>query len=926
MTYPSNNLSPWLVTLFMLFALSACSTAPVDSDLRPVASAVVRNDIVKSPNDTREYRYLELGNGLKVLLVSDEKADKSAAALTVFRGSFDDPIERPGLAHFLEHMLFIGTEKYPEPDGYFSYVQSHGGSSNAYTASEHTNYFFDVQPEAFREGLDRFAHFFISPLFQKEYVEREKNAVNSEYKMQIKEDGWRGFVVQKQVLNPDHPASRFNIGTLDTLDGDVHGALLTFFDDHYSANEMGLVVLAKEPLDELQPWVVELFSQIRNRNLSNIEREMPLLLEGQLPATMQHDNLKETYGLSYTWPIPPIGDLYRKKPVQYLSNLIGHEGDGSLHKLLNDLGWINSLGAGESVIDDNAAVLSVNLDLTEAGAGHVPEINAYVFAYLDMLRNSDIEQWIYDEQAAVSELGFRFAEKSSAMGVVRTLAPNLEHIPAEDLLVAPYMMEEFDGEMIRDFLGYMTPENVFVAVSSPGYSGSQSEKWFGVSYDLDQGDIETAEVESTRLKLPEPNPFLPESLGLVSADEDLPLPVIQRDDVEVYVDTDVEFRVPRAVTHVSLRNPGGLVALEDAAIAQLYATLVQDDLNALAYPALLAGVSYQIASPPRGFRVSIGGYEDKQFVLLNEVMLRLINLDIDADRFDTLKQEMLKNLSNAAKNRPFRQAYQRVQDTLVNSGWTAEEQIPVIEGLSLVALVQWRDAIFKDVSLQALIHGNVEDEKAAALVELVKQHVSLTGVEVGEPLVATVSGVMEVDLAVDHADAVLALYVQNETASIEERAKSALLTHLVSPGYFSTLRTEQQLGYVVSAIHSVFFERGGMTFLVQSPVVGPAEIRQRTLAFLDTEVERLAGMSAEEYGVNKGGLIARLTQRDKNLSQRAGRYWSDLDRGVTTFDANMQLAKAVSALELPDVQRFLGEVRARLNANYLQVYSNGKFE
>ncbi|MDG1231671.1 MAG: insulinase family protein [Pseudomonadales bacterium] len=127
-----------------LFLVSCESTQVAeDSTSKPSITSVLQ--IEKSPNDTRDYRYLELVNGLKVVLISDRKADKAAASLTAFRGSFHDPSERLGLAHFLEHMLFIGTEKYPEADGYFSFVQAHGGSSNAYTASDHTNYFFDIQ-------------------------------------------------------------------------------------------------------------------------------------------------------------------------------------------------------------------------------------------------------------------------------------------------------------------------------------------------------------------------------------------------------------------------------------------------------------------------------------------------------------------------------------------------------------------------------------------------------------------------------------------------------------------------------------------------------------------------------------------------------------------------------------------------------------
>ena len=140
-------------------------------------------------------------------------------------------------------MLFIGTEKYPKLDGYQNFLARHGGSSNAYTSGDHTNYFFDVQPEAFDEALDRFAQFFIAPLLDPAYVGREKKAVHSEYQLQLKDDGWRGFAVQKKSMNPKHPGTRFNIGSLETLDGDVQSDLIKFFNENYSADQMTLVLL-----------------------------------------------------------------------------------------------------------------------------------------------------------------------------------------------------------------------------------------------------------------------------------------------------------------------------------------------------------------------------------------------------------------------------------------------------------------------------------------------------------------------------------------------------------------------------------------------------------------------------------------------------------------------------------------------------------
>ena len=97
-----------------------------------------------SPNDHRRYHYLELANRLRVLLICDPETDKSAASLAVNTGHFDDPADRQGMAHFLEHMLFLGTRTYPKPGEYQQFMSRHGGSNNAWTGTELTNFFFDI--------------------------------------------------------------------------------------------------------------------------------------------------------------------------------------------------------------------------------------------------------------------------------------------------------------------------------------------------------------------------------------------------------------------------------------------------------------------------------------------------------------------------------------------------------------------------------------------------------------------------------------------------------------------------------------------------------------------------------------------------------------------------------------------------------------
>ena len=138
-------------TIFILFiALISCTS---------------EKQIMKHPLDNSESRTLVLDNGLKVYLLSDPNFNVSAASISVEVGSFQDPEDREGLAHFLEHMLFLGTEKYPDVDEYSSYLKNNGGFSNAYTARDLTNYQFQVLPDAFDGALDRFAQFFICLLY-----------------------------------------------------------------------------------------------------------------------------------------------------------------------------------------------------------------------------------------------------------------------------------------------------------------------------------------------------------------------------------------------------------------------------------------------------------------------------------------------------------------------------------------------------------------------------------------------------------------------------------------------------------------------------------------------------------------------------------------------------------------------------------------
>ena len=186
--------------------------------------------LMKHPLDKSQTRTITLDNKLKVYLLSDPDFNVSAASLAVEVGHLDNPDNRLGIAHFLEHMLFLGTEKYPEVDDYKQYLDNNGGMSNAYTSTDLTNYHFQVLPDAFEGAIDRFSQFFISPLFTEEYTAREVNAVNSEFQMYKMNDGRRAYRLSQIFAKEGHPEQKFSVGNLETL-GDIDRNCLLYTSD-----------------------------------------------------------------------------------------------------------------------------------------------------------------------------------------------------------------------------------------------------------------------------------------------------------------------------------------------------------------------------------------------------------------------------------------------------------------------------------------------------------------------------------------------------------------------------------------------------------------------------------------------------------------------------------------------------------------------
>jgi secreted Zn-dependent insulinase-like peptidase len=890
--------------------------------------------VFKSPSDLRTYEYRKLDSGLEVLLISDPSIETAAVSLDVKTGSKDDPQSRPGLAHFVEHMLFLGTKKYPAADDYQQFLNDNAGSHNAYTAFENTNYFFDIKADQLEPALDRFSRFFIDPLLQEEYVEREKNAVHSEYKAFIKSDARRYLDVLKEQTNPRHPFSKFTVGNLATLaeqgEESLRSAAVDFYQQYYSANAMSLVVLGKEPVDELAQWVKQKFSPVPNRHLLSYEITTPLFTSGTLPLRVDVATVKEMRSLNVSFPVENPRAHLNSQPLHLIGDILGHEGEGSLYQYLQAKGWAEGLSAGIGIEYNGGGLFGIKVALTEAGLQHVDDVADAIFYALRLLREQGVTKLRFEEHQLINRLNFEYLEKISAIHYVMGLSARIKLYQPENILRGPYSLEVYNQPVIKEYLNTMRPENALVSVMAPDFVGTTKSKYYGTPYTAKKIAAEKIAhwnniTDIDGIRIPAPNSFIPQEFSLI--EKTIPTKPTQLEQVGI-VDLwhgQSSFEGPRGAIYLLLNNASVNTSPKASAMSQLLVALLNDSLNSKAYPARLVGFSQSVSSTRRGIQISTGGYSDKQEQLLELVLTQLATAKYSEDRFAALKLQLVKEWRNSSINAPSRVLMQKLSEAIYLNGWSDNELIQAVEMISLEDIVNFSQQLLISSKPTMLVFGNFSATAAMSMASKVNNVLAESISE--ETLVAVVKlpkGKHLLSVDVPHNDAATVLYMQAPEAGYEARAKMGISAQVLKPAYFNSLRTEQQFGYIVYANVSVMQRLGGMVFIVQSPTKTPQQIEVATRKFFRQSLSVVQNMTQQEYSQHQQALIAALSQPPQNLTEEAGDYWYQLIHGYVDFEMDQKLIDAVNGVSLVQWQQFYQSYFIAGNEASLLLIANGK--
>jgi insulysin len=261
-------------------------------------------EIIKPKYDLRKIIGGKLNNNIKYVLIHDESLEKSYVTISINTGSFSNPKEYQGLAHFLEHMLFLGSKTHPSENHYAKRLSLLGGTSNAYTSEFNTVYFFNVFNNGLLEIFDIFSHFFIDPLFDSNSVSREINAVNSEHSKNINNDGWKLYQLQLYLTNKNSELNTFPTGSNNTLNKpDIRNALIEFYNKYYISENISICIASSKSINEMKKIVTDTFGNIENKKANNLVISKPFYSDS-IMKTYCLQTTAEIYKITYIWEIP----------------------------------------------------------------------------------------------------------------------------------------------------------------------------------------------------------------------------------------------------------------------------------------------------------------------------------------------------------------------------------------------------------------------------------------------------------------------------------------------------------------------------------------------------------------------------------------------------------------------------------------------
>ncbi|WP_094751416.1 insulinase family protein [Psychromonas sp. CD1] len=905
----------------LLFFLCGVANVFANTLLSPARDAkqtfqVLTTSIQKSSNDHRKYVQIRLKNKLEVLLISDPDLKNSAASLSVPIGSMHNPDTQLGLAHYLEHMLFLGSERYPVINAYSRFMNQNGGYTNAYTGQDITVYGFEVNDNVFEEALDRLGNMMRAPLLDATYADKERHTVNAEQKTYFDNDMRKLYALQRYTLNPKHPSARFSTGDLDTLKdkpgSKLHDELTRFFDTYYSANLMKVVLISPRSITDLEKIASRYLTQIIDKDTKKPIIVIPLITDKERAIKVSLQPTADIKMLQVNFLVPSVKDEYMYQPGGYISRLIGSDHKGGLSDTLRKEGLVDSVMAGfYAPTSENYSSFSVQFKLTSKGLDAQDKIMVTLFSFIDLIKNKGVNELQFQQQKNSLDTHFKFLKKTSAFNYVMTLSADMQLYPIQDILFYDYRLDAFKPLFIKKLLTYLTPENSRIFVLNPQTKGQLEIPHYKGKYTYQK--LSKAKLKSwlnishsIKMQLPPDNTWSPENLSVHKITSIEPVQLIAQKGHSLWFQQSAYLKEPKGSLTLQLNADLIDDSAENQVLMSMFLYVLDKQLSGLDFMTQEAGLDFSLNAYD-GLLLSTSGYSDKQDMLLLTLVKKLKNAQFNENELVQAQQEILRLLDNKSKLSTLNFAFDAFKQLMRTSAFSDEMLRQATHKITLEKLQNFSNKLFTQSTLRLLALGNFSKQEVLALDSELKKLIEIQEkpfYHLQRKVAKVTKGPLNYALtSAMQDDALLSVYLTDLNGD-KAVATAALLNKLLQPAFYDQIRTQEQLSYSPFSMSLSIQNSVAFALVTQSPTLSNQSLYLRFEAFIVQFKKQLKNVTVDHFKDVQKSQVANYLAKPTSLASEFSYLtlqWLNIRPNINGKNAYI---KQLSEITLADVKDF----------------------
>jgi secreted Zn-dependent insulinase-like peptidase len=327
------------------------------------------------------------------------------------------------------------------------------------------------------------------------------------------------------------------------------------------------------------------------------------------------------------------------------------------------------------------------------------------------------------------------------------------------------------------------------------------------------------------------------------------------------------------------------------------------------YDAELAGIHYHLYAHQGGITLQISGISENQPRLLEKLLYRLTHHDSNEENFLLFKQQLIKHWQNSDKSKSISQLFSSLSSLMQPNNPSADELANALAKITFSQYQSFCQKLFKQITLEVLIHGNWLLEHATDIVAKIKQAFAdnYSNKYVVQCPVIDITNKESFILPMhipdhDHASVV---YTPLPTRDENLVALTMVTSQLLSPLFFQEMRTEKQYGYLVGVGYVPINRYPGIAFYIQSPHVDAIALTKAIDQFITGSLEMLSGISDDNWLDLINGLAGQLQEKDNNLRIKSQRFWAAICNKDLSFSHKEKLVTAILSLNFEQVKNFI---------------------